>query len=270
MSVILAVLKIIGIVLLILLGLAVLICAAVLFVPVRYFAECRTEVSIHVGFAVTWLLHMIKLEKGTTESRVRLSLFGVDLEDMGSFFHREKPYHDLHPEKSRVNMVDDFYDEAEKKERSIREEEKRVRSHIETDYEEPKEENVPGEEKKYFSFDKISSIISFIRDSGNQVALRKIRKELFALLRYVVPDRIKGKIVFGTGDPCTTGWVLGIISMVPAAYTEGLQISPDFEERVLDVNAHIKGKVRLIYFLRLLIRGYRDEDIMRVIRKAMK
>ena len=85
-----------------------------------------------------------------------------------------------------------------------------------------------------------------------------------------MPYYVRGKVVFGTGDPCTTGWILGIISMFPVAYTDGLKISPDFEDKVFDADVNVRGKLHLIYFLRLFVRGYLDEDIKKLIRKALK
>ena len=117
--------------------------------------------------------------------------------------------------------------------------------------------------KKGFSFDKISSIITFIKDPTNKRGIRTVKKELFALLRYMAPEKIDGKVVFGTGDPCTTGWILGIVSMVPPAYTEGLRICPEFEEKRFQADGYVKGKARLIYMVRLVIRGYLDPDIKR-------
>lgn len=269
MSVIIAVLKFFGILLLILLGIAVFICAAVLFVPVRYTAKITTGDSLQYGFSATWLLHAVSLRKGFTESRVRLYVFGMDFEELSGHFRKNKTYKDIHVEKSRVNMVDDFYDEAKKKEDAVRAEEEQIKAHIQTDYEEPKE-NVSGKDKKTFSFERISSIIAFIRDGENKEGFQKIKKELIALLRYAMPYYVKGKVVFGTGDPCTTGWLLGIISVFPAAYTEGLMLSPDFEEKVFEADAVIKGKVQVLYFIRLFLRGYRDEGIKKVIAKALE
>ena len=63
MSVILAVLKFIGILLLVLIGIAVFICAAVVFVPVRYAAKITTEDSLQYGFSASWLLLPVSLER---------------------------------------------------------------------------------------------------------------------------------------------------------------------------------------------------------------
>ena len=49
--------------------------------------------------------------------------------------------------------------------------------------------------------------------------------------------------------------------MVPLAYTEGLRICPEFEEKRFQADGYVKGKARLGYMVRLVIRGYLDPDI---------
>ena len=56
--------------------------------------------------------------------------------------------------------------------------------------------------------------------------------------------------------------------MFPVAYTEGLHIYPNFEEKEFDADAYAKGRIRMLYFLRLFLRGYMDNDIMSMIKKA--
>lgn len=56
MAVILGILKFIGILLLIILGLLIFVCAVVLFVPVGYYAECRHHEKIHIGITVSYYI----------------------------------------------------------------------------------------------------------------------------------------------------------------------------------------------------------------------
>lgn len=65
----------------------------------------------------------------------------------------------------------------------------------------------------------------------------------------------------GTGDPSTTGMLLGGISLFPVAYQDGLRIVPDFEEKHFEADGFIKGRIRMIYFLRLLHRLYQDREL---------
>lgn len=272
LAVILAVLKFIGILLLVVLGLLLLICAAVLFLPVRYIVQCKNTERFNVGFNLSWCFRALQLRKRLSEQRINIYIFGINMNQFKNpFKRREKDEEDVHVTNSRVDLVDDFYEEDKKYQHTVSEEEKNVK--IETDYEDEstrEEEKVSGNRKKSFSFDKISSIITFIRDHENKSGLQKIKKELAGVFRYLMPDKIRGRVLFGTGDPCTTGWVLGAISMFRVAYTEGLVIEPDFEEKVFVADGLLKGKIRVIYFLRLFLRGYLDDDIKRCITKALK
>lgn len=254
MTVLLAILKVIGIILLVLFGLLVFVCAAVLFLPVRYSVSFIADGSVSLGFTASWCLRIVKLQKEMSEQDVQLSLFGWKVrkkkerkratkketkkEDTG----RGRPV----GEQAQPGNPGDSGGRRGKREES-------------------EQQNTDKKVKKSFSFEGISSIISFIRDEDNKRGIQKIKKELLFLFRYVKPSYISGHVVFGTGDPCTTGWVLGMLSLIPAAYTDGVRIVPDFYEKELDAEIHAKGKVHLFYFLRMLIKGYMDADIKALI-----
>lgn len=277
MAAILAILKILGILLLVVLSLALFASGSLLFIPVRYVVEFRKGEPVRLGFRVSWFLRAVQLHKSISGDRIYMDLFGIDIRDLKHLFRRRKKEEEEHPvTKSRIELVDDLYDEVKRQENFQREEEKNQEVQVETDYEDHEageEEDggkAEGRSKKSFSFDKISSIITFIRNYEHRSGLRKIKKELMALCRYLMPDKVRGKISFGTGDPCTTGWILGAVSMFRAAYTEGLTILPDFEEKMFEAEGYAKGKVRVIYFLRLFLRGYMDDDIKRCVYKIIK
>ena len=75
---------------------------------------------------------------------------------------------------------------------------------------------------------------------------------------------MRGTFAFGTGDPSSTGRVTGLISLVPIAYQEGVYVTPDFEEKRLDADFFVKGRMRVIYFLRLFLRLYQDKELKRM------
>ena len=54
------------------------------------------------------------------------------------------------------------------------------------------------------------------------------------------------------------------------AYTDGLTVLPHFEEKIFVAEGYVKGKVYPVYFLRLFMRGYMDDDIKRCIRHVLK
>lgn len=261
LAILFTILKVIGILLLIVIGLLMLICAAVLFVPVRFVVECRSGNRINLGFRLSWLLRGIQIKKGISERRIHIYLLGINIKKYKKLLRRKKEdasYESEPSQESRVHLVDDFQQEEQ-------------RVHVETDYEDEEQtQKASGSHKKSFSFERISGIITFIRDYENKTGLKKVKRELVSLVKYVMPQKIRGKISFGTGDPCTTGWILGGISMFRAAYTEGLTICPDFEEKVFRADGVMSGRIRMIYFLRLFLRGYLDDDIKKIVTKVMR
>ncbi len=269
MAIVIAILKFIGILLLVLLGIIVI---PVFFAPVRYEVKCKTEETLQVEYKVFWLWRAVALRGDFSESDIKFYIFGINAQNIKDFFSRKpkekKTDRVVPPEESTVQMVDEFYDDSDS--RVKRNEWKDV--DIETDYEEeeekPKAKKKQG--KKSFPFERISSIINFIRDNENKNGFRKVKKEFVDLVRHIMPNKVRGRVRFGTGDPCTTGWLLGGISMFSIAYMEELRIIPDFEEKILEADGFLKGRLRLLYLVRLIIRGYLDEDIRKVLSKVME
>lgn len=269
MTVLLAILKVIGIILLVLLGLLVCVCAALLFIPVRYSAQFVADGSVSFGFTASWCLRIVKLQKRMSEQDIHLSLFGWKI---GKNKKRNKRKKEKNTEQGRPGSPDVSEELAEASEDSG----VRADQNEDQKYEEQKKTGKtakPGKKsffkKKSFSFDGISSIITFIRDGDNKKGMQKIKKELLFLFRYLKPSYVRGHLYFGTGDPCTTGWALGLISLLPAAYTEGIDIVPDFLQKKLDAEIYAKGKVHFFYFLRMFVRGYMDADIKTLISKVL-
>lgn len=280
LAMILAILKFLGILLLVVLSLVLLASASLLFVPVRYVVEFREGQPVRLGFRVSWFLKAVQIRKSVSEDKVYIHLFGMDVQKLKHLFRREKKEKKeckkCHRTKSPVELMDDLDDEEKKQEDSHRKEQKDKKVHVKTDHETKEtgkrenREKTSRRNKKSFSFDKISSIITFIRSYEHRSGLNKIKREMIALVRYLMPDKVQGRISFGTGDPCTTGWLLGAVSMFRVAYIDGLTILPDFEEKLFVAEGYVKGKVHPVYFLRLFMRGYRDDDMKRCIRKIMK
>lgn len=98
----------------------------------------------------------------------------------------------------------------------------------------------------------------------NKKLLKRLYREIKELLKYLAPKKVRGTFAFGTGDPSSTGLVTGLISLFPIAYQEGVYVTPDFEEKRLAADFFVKGRIRVIYFLRLFLRLYQDKELKRM------
>ena len=79
LGILLTILKIIGIILLVLIGLILLAAAVILLVPIRYHGDGAREEKILSGnVKLTWLLHMISASASLSEdgTKIRVCLFG--------------------------------------------------------------------------------------------------------------------------------------------------------------------------------------------------
>ena len=73
---------------------------------------------------------------------------------------------------------------------------------------------------------------------------------------------------FGTSDPALTGELLGGLSILFAMCGQGVRVTPDFEREVLEgeleIKGHLRGIVLLILIIKVhplqLIRYFRRED----------
>lgn len=101
----------------------------------------------------------------------------------------------------------------------------------------------------------------FLSDEKNKSAIGLIFQSVKNVLKHASPRHVKGEIVFGLEDPCSTGQALGGIS-VAAAYLNlrKLRIIPDFEEAKLEGYIRATGRVYSFTVLRIVIRLLNDTN----------
>lgn len=81
-----------------------------------------------------------------------------------------------------------------------------------------------------------------------------LKDNVIHLGRKLKPKVLRGKVIFGAGDPCTTGQILGAAAMLYAVYGKGVRVIPDFEEARLEGELYIRGRISIITILIILIR----------------
>lgn len=94
-------------------------------------------------------------------------------------------------------------------------------------------------------------------------------REVCYLLKKAKPKKIKGRILFGTGDPATTGQALGALGVVYGFLPEDLSIIPDFENEIYEGTIDVKGRLRLIHLVIIAVRLLIDRDFRYVVKKVL-
>ena len=102
-----------------------------------------------------------------------------------------------------------------------------------------------------------------------KAAVKNVLRQLWYLLKKIKPSKIKGDVVFGTGDPATTGQAIGAIAALYGFLPEELQITPDFEEKRYEGNLHSKGKLRLIHVVVIAVKLIIDKNFRYVVKKVL-
>ncbi len=106
---------------------------------------------------------------------------------------------------------------------------------------------------------KFGLISEFIKNELNREGFRLTYKSLKKLLRHILPTKLKSKIIFGTGDPCSTGQALGMMGILYSFYGDKIQIIPDFENTRLEGTHYAKGRIRLVTILIIVIKLMLDK-----------
>lgn len=335
LAVILWILKIIGVLLLVILGLVLAFLLVVLLVPIRYRAEGSWYGELKASASVSWLLHIISLRAVYGERReIILRIFGFRIGGERKIKRKKR---------AKKKAAD-----ADSREEELQEQEEKARDHSRQDREtntqdlniqeaaEPsgdsagtlkdsRKPEVPqkpaaGMEKTrkgQFSAGKICDklkaamlrigraaaafknkllgipklaerakralkrtrrkltelgkkkerLIAFLRDEENQRTFKLLKRQIFALLKHVLPRRVKGKLRFGFDDPYTTGQVLMYLAPFYGLYARKLELIPVFEEPVLDGELYLKGKVRIGTVLVLAARMMLDRNFRSLLKK---
>ncbi len=113
-------------------------------------------------------------------------------------------------------------------------------------------------------FKKINRVKAFLKDTTNRLGFSKVIMYLKRVLRHIKPRKFVLKVKFGTGDPSTTGQLLGFICAVYPLATNKFQLQPDFEEKKLIGELYARGRIRVFTLLVIAIKVLRDQDVKRL------
>lgn len=245
MWIVLTILKWIGFIFGGILALLLFFSALVIFVPLRYYVRVNSQDKLTYSYCFRWLA-VVAVRKGAHSDRVLLTLFGIPIKCLAGGKKKTEKEKGEKPDSDADNSQSEPPDKGKKQPKKQRKKAAGLKR---------------DKSKKSFSFGRVSSIIGLVKESRNRRVIKKLLREILLLIQYLSPTRVRGRIIVGTGDPCTTGMLLGGISLFPAAYQDGVQIVPDFEEKHFEADGFIKGRIRMIYFLRLLHRLYQDKEL---------
>lgn len=280
-------LKIIGILLLVLLGLLVVISATILTVPLRYRGEASasgTVESLRIYAKFSWLLHLVSgyllYEDGKTKWQVRV---------LWRKRNSEKPVREKQKaeETTDVEKTTKVEETAEMKEIEEVEKTKKAEEITEKKESEKTGESAERTKKQKFSekikytiqniCDKIrlcrekkEDLQDFLTDEIHLSSWKRINQEMVRLLKFLRPKKLTGNLHFGFEDPSVTGKVLAVLGALYPFYGEHIRINPDFENEIFEGDVLVKGNIRGVYALIIARNLFFDKNIRTTYKELQK
>ena len=290
LGILLTILKIIGIILLVLIGLILLAAAVILLVPIRYHGEGAREEKILSGnVKLTWLLHMISASASLSEdgTKIRVCLFGKTIypktkklpkkSKAKKMPKQETPKKSEKSEKPKQQSdtvskdVATIY-EPQKPIPELPKKEKSARPDVKSKFEAIKQKLLAVKEKFIDSkagIQKIKNKIDYwknlLTSEPMKEAMGFLWKKTKGLLHHILPRRMTGRIHFGFEDPSKTGKTLAYFSMLYPFTKENLVIEPEFEteELILEGDIAFRGRIRLGYLVYVALSVVLNKNIRR-------
>lgn len=120
------------------------------------------------------------------------------------------------------------------------------------------------------SFGKAGRIKDFIFSEITKGIICVAKDNVLHLLKKIKPRKIKSDILFGTGDPCLTGQAVGAIAVYMAMTGTFLNITPDFENKVLRGRLEVSGHIRIVTLLFIALKILLSSEWKNFYKEAMK
>ncbi len=117
--------------------------------------------------------------------------------------------------------------------------------------------------------EKINMVRTFLRDEQNKSTLRLLWRQLKKIIKHVLPRKMNGRVRFGFDDPATTGQILTYISPFYGVYAKSVAIEPVFDEKVMEGELHLRGRIRLGTLLWTVVRVFFDKNFRTLLKKFM-
>ena len=272
MSVLLLILKIIGIILLVILALFVLLIVGILFVPYAY----RVKGSFHgkpdLTASIYGLGHLVGIGMILTENgaKIYLRICGIRKflqsgnkenktgntdqyeENMGEGQKTDPEtgnYENLPmPEMQKIKA---FWQKIVK----IPEKFKRVIARIRDFFHTIK--SAFGNVKKT-----IRKVKCLLTNESHKIAFAKLKTSVWQLLKILMPYRLKLNLEYSTGSPDTRAQLLGILTMFPIGYQNRWNVHPDFtaDNAYAEAEFDVKGRILGFSLLKLILGLVLDKD----------
>lgn len=258
-DIILSVISVIGILFLVLLVLLLFLTILVLFYPITYGIQgIKSSEETWLRVKINWLFGLFRVryyypEPGNIVVKILWKNIFVPGEK-----NRKGSKTENKPENKSEEIVTKETQETESVQKSIGEESKRTDETSEEKDEKAAEKAQSGISGKIHKikytiqkiYDKIKEIwenLSYyselLREEDTLGLWKHVKLRLGKIWKSIRPRHIRADILFGTGAPDTTGYLLGVYGMLSPSLGPKVNVTPDFTQAILQGEAEVSGHV---------------------------
>ena len=242
-----------------------------LFVPIRYRAELKKNSEIFVKAKISWLLRLLQVDISykKAEKDIAVKFLGIKIypkkekktttQATAQATTQPTTQPTIQPATQPAGAETGAKSEEHPTERPAKQPEKRDTKKA--------SEKASKKEKKSFN---IKAVKEFFESEDNILGILQALNSIKRLLKHVLPGKISGYVRFGTGDPCTTGQILGLLAAFYGYYGRTMTIQPDFLEKCLETEVKIKGRIRIFTLLMVLLGLWFDKKFKLLIANFKK
>ena len=120
-------------------------------------------------------------------------------------------------------------------------------------------------DKKRSAEQKINDLKAIINDEENKELVRLIKKELKELIKEITPVKYDVNVRYGCEEPYMTGRILGVLAVIYGITGVQFNITPEFEQKVLEGDIYMKGRVRIYRLLLIALRIYKNNRFRKLV-----
>lgn len=280
---ILTVLKIIGLILLVILGLVLLCLLCVLFSAVGYriSGSCYEKKPKGEGH-IWWLFHILSVKAAFDEEiQVCVRLFGIPVKRFPS--PEETVSEETVSEETAPPAAEDMEDGSEtilstteaapvENQEPIKSTQETIRNTATEPTAEPTADSGKYDflhKKLVLLMEKLQKAKAWWEQEDTQKTRRLILRQLKKIVKHIIPKKAEGKIRFGFDDPYRTGQVLSLLSICYPWYQDSLQVTPVFDENILEGECRIRGRIRIGVLIGYAVRLLFNKNIRILIQKVL-
>ncbi len=227
MAILLAILKMIGIVLLIILAIIFVLLCMLLFVPVRYRVNGKYRDSAPECVAViSYLLHIIVVKVVYEDDlKAVLKLFGI-------------PIMKLYPmeKKSKKTVSKESGDDREESSEDEKSDEDTDKNH---------DEDKAKEDTKKDLLSSVRHLTDVLNDPSVTGAWETCKKRAGKLLKHIMPRKVRICVRYGLDDPYMVSIIHAVSNVFYIYLGENIKLIPVYEGKYLDAIGKARGYIML-------------------------